>query len=93
MEGEHFEGELLNLLEVAGLMLQEAGQMVYQLHQLEEILTEEVIPEKYEMNLILAADMTREIIDVIFRADALISAYSSLMEEDSDNGYESDDSV
>ena len=93
MEEEHFEGELLNLLEVAGLMLQEAGQMVYQLHQLEEILTEEVIPEKYEMNLILAADMTREIIDVIFRADALISAYSSLMEEDSDNGYESDGSV
>ena len=93
MEGEHFEGELLNLLEVAGLMLQEAGQMVYQLHQLEEILTEEVIPEKYEMNLILAADLTREIIDVIFRADALISAYSSLMEEDSDNGYESDGSV
>ena len=93
MEGEHFEGELFNLLEVAGLMLQEAGQMVYQLHQLEEILTEEVIPEKYEMNLILAADMTREIIDVIFRADALISAYSSLMEEDSDNGYESDGSV
>ena len=93
MEEEHFEGELLNLLEVAGLMLQEAGQMVYQLHQLEEILTEEVIPEKYEMNLILAADMTREIIDVIFRADALISAYSSLMEEDSDNGYESDGSA
>ena len=93
MEEEHFEGELLNLLEVAGLMLQEAGQMVQQLHQLEEILTEEVIPEKYEMNLILAADMTREIIDVIFRADALISAYSSLMEEDSDNGYESDGSV
>ena len=93
MEEEHFEGELLNLLEVAGLMLQEAGQMVQQLQQLEEILTEEVIPEKYEMNLILAADMTREIIDVIFRADALISAYSSLMEEDSDNGYESDGSV
>ena len=93
MEEEHFEGELLNLLEVAGLMLQEAGQMVQQLHQLEEILTEEVIPEKYEMNLILAADLTREIIDVIFRADALISAYSSLMEEDSDNGYESDGSV
>ena len=93
MEEEHFEGELLNLLEVAGLMLQEAGQMVQQLHQLEEILTEEVIPEKYEMNLILAADLTREIIDVIFRADALISAYSSLMEEDSDNGYESDGSA
>ena len=93
MEEEHFEGELLNLLEVAGLMLQEAGQMVQQLHQLEEILTEEVIPEKYEMNLILAADMTREIIDVIFRADTLISAYSSLMEEDSDNGYESDGSI
>ena len=93
MEEEHFEGELLNLLEVAGLMLQEAGQMVQQLQQLEEILTEEVIPEKYEMNLILAADLTREIIDVIFRADALISAYSSLMEEDSDNGYESDGSV
>ena len=83
----------MNLLEVAGLMLQEAGQMVQQLHQLEEILTEEVIPEKYEMNLILAADLTREIIDVIFRADTLISAYSSLMEEDSDNGYESDGSV
>ena len=93
MEGEHFEGELLNLLEVAGLMLQEAGQMVQQLHQLEEILTEEEIPEKYEMNLILAADLTREIIDVIFRADALISAYRSLMEEDSDNGYESDGSA
>ena len=93
MEEEHFEGELLNLLEVAGLMLQEAGQMVQQLHQLEEILTEEVIPEKYEMNLILAADLTREIIDVIFRADTLISAYSSLMEEDSDNGYESDGSI
>ena len=93
MEEEHFEGELLNLLEVAGLMLQEAGQMVQQLHQLEEILTEEEIPEKYEMNLILAADLTREIIDVIFRADALISAYRYVMEEDSDDGYESDGSA
>ena len=95
MEGEHFSGERLNLVEVAREILLECQQMIDQLQEVEDGVEENRQP--YEMDVTLARHLTECVLQRIVRVSTLLSVYTYLLDQDfdsdSDDSYDSDGSV